>query len=152
MMDATRYIARETRVSIAINTGLSLAFFAGVLGFGAVLPVWGVGHYVFDFAPQGLMIGVMSMLVPGLLAGKARRAGKVAPWPGKAVLPRPLVPRAVLVGLASATAGVALAAGTLAALGLSALPLAVALGAKLGFGAALAAIVTPMGLRAALAV
>lgn len=150
MIDAARYISRETRVSIAINTVLSLAFFAGVLGFGAVLPVWGLGHYVFDFAPQGLMIGVMSMLVPGALAGKARREGKVASWPGPVLLPRPLVPRAVVVGLASAIAGVALAGGALAAIGLTVLPLAVALGAKLGFGAVLAAIITPMGLRAAL--
>jgi hypothetical protein len=43
-MDCARYIRRETLVSIAINTTLSLVFFAAVFGFGGAVPVWGVGH------------------------------------------------------------------------------------------------------------
>jgi hypothetical protein len=54
-----------------------------------------------------------------------------------------------VVALASAALGVVLAG--VALIGLGALPLSVALAAKLGFGAILAAIITPMGLRAALA-
>jgi hypothetical protein len=93
------------------------------------------------------MIGLMSMLVPGILAGRA--LGKVAPYRGRPMLPRPLATRALVVALASAALGVVLAG--VALIGLGALPLSVALAAKLGFGAILAAIITPMGLRAALA-
>lgn len=49
-MDCARYIRRETLVSMAINTALSLVFLVGVLGFGARQSVWGAGHYAFDLA------------------------------------------------------------------------------------------------------
>jgi hypothetical protein len=91
-MTTAAYIRRETGVSMVINAVLTLAFFLIVFGRSGPVPVWGVGAYVFDFVPQGFMIGLMGSLVPGALAGKARRAGKVAalgvasPWPANLVL------------------------------------------------------------------
>jgi len=146
------YITRETIVSMVINTALSLGFFLAVFGLGGTVPVWGAGHYVFDFAPQAFMIALMATLVPGALAARARRAGKVAPWIGHSRLPARLWQRALLFGFLSALGAVAASAALLSALGLTALPFAPALAAKLAFAAALAALVTPIGLRAALAV
>jgi hypothetical protein len=82
-MDCARYIRRETLVSIAINTTLSLVFFAAVFGFGGGA---GMGRAIcFRFRAASFMIGLMSMLVPGILAGRA--LGKVAPYRGRPMLP-----------------------------------------------------------------
>ncbi|NBC35954.1 hypothetical protein GTZ99_05225 [Novosphingobium sp. FSY-8] len=150
-MDCATYIARETRVSIAINTVLSLVFFVAVFGLSGPVMVWGAGHYVFDFGPQAFMIGLMATLVPGALAAKARRSGNVEAYPTPSRLPRLLMVRALLLGAASAVAAVALAAAVLMLAGATQLPLIPALAAKLVFGAALAAYITPIGLKAALA-
>jgi hypothetical protein len=151
MLNTTAYIRRETLVSMVINTVLSFAFFLGVFGRSGDVPVWGMGAYVFDFVPQSFMIGLMAILVPGALAGKARRAGKVAPWAGASRLPKALVPRAVLVALGSVALGVGGSALVLTLLGAQSLPYTTALTVKLVFGAALALLVTPPGLKAALA-
>jgi len=145
------YIRRETGVSVAINAALSLAFFLVVFGIGRPVPVWGIGAYVFDFVPQGFMIGLMGSLVPGALAGKALRAGKVAPLGAGSPLPRGLVVRSLLLAALGALAGTALSGGALAALGLGQLPWGAALAVKLVWAAGLAMVVTPAGLRAALA-
>jgi len=149
-MNTTTYIRRETLVSIVINTVLSLAFFVAVFGRARAVPVWGVGHYVFDFGPQAFMIALMATLVPGALAARALRAGRVVPWVGRSRLPASLVLRALLLAGISAALAVAGAGVALRALGATALPYAPALAAKLVFAVALAAIVTPAGLRAAL--
>ncbi|HZV09129.1 MAG TPA: hypothetical protein VFF94_05205 [Novosphingobium sp.] len=152
---AAPYIARETAVSMGINTALSLAFFLGVFGIGRPVPVWGAGHYVLDFGPQAFMIALMATLVPGAVAARARRAGRVAPVAGPlglaARLPAGLWPRALLLAAASALGALVLAAAALAATGAVLLPFAPALAAKLAFGAALAAFITPLGLKAVLA-
>jgi hypothetical protein len=57
----------------------------------------------------------------------------------------------VLMALVSAGLAVAVAGGVLGAAGLASLPYAQALAVKLAFGAGLAVVVTPLGLRAALA-
>jgi hypothetical protein len=55
------------------------------------------------------------------------------------------------MALVSAGLAVAVAGGVLGAAGLASLPYAQALAVKLAFGAGLAVVVTPLGLRAALA-
>lgn len=151
-MSTAAYIRRETGVSMVINAVLTLAFFLLVFGRGgAAVPVWGVGAYVFDFVPQGFMIGLMGSLVPGALAGKARRAGKVAalgvasPWPANLIL------RSLLLALCGALAGVVLSGAALTLLGLAQLPWGTGLAAKLVWAGLLAAMVTPVSLRKALA-
>jgi len=150
-IEAAAYIRRETAVSIVINMVLTALFFALVFGFARPVPVWGIGHYVFDFIPQAFMIALMATLVPGALASKARRAGTVSHWPTPPRLPRALAPRAILLGCTSAVASIAFAAALLWTTGLQTLPTLPALLAKLAFAAALARLITPLGLKTALA-
>ncbi|MFW0796824.1 hypothetical protein AAFP30_23670 [Gordonia sp. CPCC 205515] len=144
------YIRRETAISIVINTVLSLLFFLVVFGFGKQVQVWGLGNYVFDFVPQGFMIALMATLVPGAMAGKALRAGRIAPSAERSRLPAALWQRSLVMAVGSALISVALAAVVMALIGADTLPFAAALAGKLVYGAALAAVVTPIGLRAAL--
>lgn len=146
-MTAIAYIRRETFVSILINTGLSALFFLAVFGRSGPVPVWGAGGFVFDFGPQGFMIGLMATLVPGGLARKAVRSGRVGVLDGHARLPRRLVLRAMLCGPVGGVAGMAISAALLAVAGVAMLAWWPALLAKLAFGAMLAAIVTPAGLK-----
>jgi hypothetical protein len=150
-MQHDRYIRRETRVSMAINTTLSLAFFVALFGWHGPVRVWGPGGWVLDFLPQGFMIALMATLVPGALAGQALRAGRLAPIGRASPLPRNLVARALLLAAVSALAAASLAAVACTLAGLATLPHAAALAIKLVFGALLAALITPAGLRAALA-
>ena len=151
VMDATAYIRRETAISVAINMTLSLLFFWLSFGGAQIVSVWGVGAYVFDFLPQGFMVGLMSAFAPGALATKALASGKVSAWPGSSVWPASLLTRALLAGIAGAALGVGGSAAILGSLGTSTIDWWPALGAKLLFGGMLAAVITPLGLRAALA-
>ncbi|EZP55789.1 hypothetical protein [Sphingomonas sp. RIT328] len=140
------YLYRETAISVAINAVLSLIFFLLVFGTPASVRVAGAGGYGMDFVPQSLMIALMASLVPGAIAAaKLRRAGLAAAEARAALLRRSLA--TALLG-----AGVGAAIGWLLALLLpvAAIPLVPALFARILYGALLAAIVTPIGLRRAL--
>lgn len=150
---ARSYIVRETGISIAINATLTLAAFCALFGLPQRVPVWGLGHYVFDFLPQGFMIALMATLVPGALARRARRAGSVLPLdtPARGPVPAGLWARALLMAPCGALAGTAIFALALWLIGPESLPLAVAIAAKLVWAALLAAVVTPIGLKRELA-
>jgi hypothetical protein len=150
MKPAAAYIRRETLVSAVINTVLSFAFFCLVFGIGRRVAVWGLGGYVFDFGPQAFMIALMATLVPGALARNALRKGHVAPWTGGSRLPAGLLPRALVMAVVSTAIAVAAIAGLLMAAGWTMLTPPFALLTKLAFGALLALVATPPGLRAAL--
>ncbi len=150
-MDKAAYIRRETGVSIGINTALSALFFVLVFGRSGAVTVWGQGGYVIDFVPQGFMIGLMSVLVPGVLARKALAAGKIGGIQCASTPLRRLGARAVIWGLLGAVAGVAGSAALFSFISLAQFAWLPALLVKLGFGAGLAAIATPAGLRAELA-
>lgn len=145
------YIRRETFVSMAINGVLSLVFFLIVFGRASVIPVWGVGNWVFDYLPQSFMIALMSTLVPGALTGKRLRAGALQPSSNTSRLPRSLPLRALLLAIVAAPVGAALVASIAWASGVDALAWTPALAVKVIYGVMLAAIVTPIGLRSALA-
>jgi hypothetical protein len=143
------YITKETGISMGVNTLFSLAFF--LLLF-AGLPHIPMASYAVDFMPQSFAIALMSTAVPGLIARQRRRKGLVPQLAGHTSrLPRHLLARA---GLVAVLAG-ALAGGAMAGLSLLLLPSTLgwwpALAGKLAYGAALAALVTPPTLRAALA-
>ncbi|WP_068085017.1 hypothetical protein [Novosphingobium rosa] len=148
------YILRETIISMIINAAFSLAFFLAVFGHGAAVPVWGIGAYAFDALPQSIAIAAMSTLVPGAIALKKRRSGalRVAPQArtSQPFLPHNLWLRAAVLALLSAVLGGLFNSVALLVLGLAQLPWWPALIAKLAYGAALAGIVTPIALRAAL--
>lgn len=146
------WIRRETLISALINTVLSAAFFFLVFGGQEAVSLWGIGQWLFDFIPQSFMIALMSTLVPGALAAKALRAGKLhidrkAGGPVVDVLPRRLFLRALTLALLSAAGGTALVSAVCAAGGWDALAATSALMLKLAYGALLALLVTPIGLR-----
>jgi uncharacterized protein (UPF0261 family) len=143
------YIARETAISVVINTGFSLAFFLLVFGLHTPVAVRGIGAYAFDFLPQSCAIALMSTLVPGAITAARLRKGAIARIGGSSALPRHLLPRTLVMAIIATVGG-----GVISALLLAMAPVAIgwwpALIAKLAYGAALAALVTPPALRAAL--
>ncbi len=145
------YIRRETLVSMAINGVLSLVFFLIVFGRASDIPLWGVGNWVFDYLPQGFMITLMSTLVPGALTAKRLKVGALQPSSQKSRLPRSLVLRALLLSIIAAPVGAALIATIALASGVEVLDWMPALLIKVIYGAILGAVVTPSGLRSALA-
>jgi hypothetical protein len=150
MMPAATAIARETAISVVINTLLSLAFFLAMFGMHGRVPLWGMGNYVFDFVPQSFAIAGMSVLVPGMLTARKLALGAVAPLAGPSPWPARLVPRALLFALMATAAGGGLAAALAFLSGATGIGWSTALTFKLGYGAALAWIVTPIGMRAVL--
>lgn len=149
------YILRETIISMVINSLFSLAFFLLVFGHAAPVPVWGIGAYAFDALPQSIAIAVMSTLVPGAITLKRLRSGSIiAPSP-MALLSSPIFPRniwlrACVMALLAAVLGGLFNSTILLVLGQESLPWWPALLGKLAYGAALAGLVTPPALRAAL--
>jgi hypothetical protein len=150
-MSHDAYIRRETLISMAINGVFSLTFFLIVFGQAATVPLWGVGNWVFDMLPQSFMITLMSTLVPGAFTAKRLRAGVLQPSSQQSRLPRSLALRAVLLSVAAALLGTAVVAALAWASGLAALDWLPALILKVLYGIFLAAAVTPIGLRGALA-
>ena len=149
-MTQEAYIRKETLVSMVINGVLSAVFFLLVFGVAMSVPAWGVGNWVFDFLPQSFMITLMSTLVPGALTAKRLRSGEIQPGTHASRLPRSLVLRALLLAVLAAAIGTGLVAGVAALTGINELALIPALGLKVLYGIALGAVVTPIGLRAAL--
>jgi hypothetical protein len=146
-----RYIVIETLISMAINAAMSAAFAFLVFGGSAEIDLWGAGGLALDFAPQTFMIALMSALVPTALTRRRVRAGTLSRGSGQlSRLPRNLLIRA-LVAASVATVllgGVAIA--VLAATWSGALSFAAVLPLKIIYGAAVALLVTPLALRAAL--
>ncbi|UAJ09087.1 hypothetical protein [Polymorphobacter megasporae] len=150
MTSLADYLQRETRLSIAINSVLSLLFYIGFFPpFAAVALAW-TGGLGFDFIPQSFAITLMSVLVPGFLTRRRLAAGLIAPLPGRSPLPQMLVLRAILMAAIAAGVGALVGAIVAAVGGAATLPWLAGAAIKIAYGAALAAIVTPIGVRAAL--
>ena len=132
-------IAREALVSGAINAALSLAFFLLAFSAWQRVPVWGAGGYALDFLPQSFAIGLMSTLIPGLMARRKLAAGAPSTaW---------VVGRSLAHGLIALAAGGALWAALLWLCGIDTIGWAPALAVKLTYGAALGAAVTALSLK-----
>ena len=144
------FIRRQTAINVAASILASLIPFLIVFEISLPVYVWGVGNYVFDFLPQGFMIALMSILMPGVSAGKALREGTLSPLAGPTRPIAHLAIRAILFGAFGAVLGAALAAGFLSLVDVPEIDWNRALAAKVVFGGLLAAIVTPIGLRTAL--
>ncbi|WP_442680885.1 hypothetical protein ACSBM8_06795 [Sphingomonas sp. ASY06-1R] len=150
MREAAGYIRRETRVSMAINAALSLAFYLLFFGLGGPVPIGGLGGFAFDFIPQSFAITLMSVLVPGLLTARKLAAGKLAPQPGKSALPRSLWLRGLLMASLAALVGAAGGGVLMLACGSAWIAWPAGAAIKIVYGLLLARIVTPLGLIAAL--
>lgn len=149
-MDAVQYVRRETGVGVIMASVLTVLVFFVVFGGLAEIPTWGRSGWVFDFVPQSFMIALMGTLIPGVLAQRKLRAGVVMSLPGTMRLPRNLVVRALILAVVSAVLGTALVAVVTFAAQQESLAFGVALMLKVAYGALLAALITPLGLRAAL--
>lgn len=143
------YLRKEGALSIVINAVLSVAFFLAGFGFDPAVPVRiaGMGGYALDFLPQSFMIALMSALVPGAITAARMRNGRIG---GAPETTRALVVRSLLTALVALVAGGAIAMLLRLIAGAALLPWSAALFVKIVYGAALAAAVTPFGLRQAL--
>ena len=150
-MTAAQHIARQTALSIVINMALSTLFFLLLFGGQEFVAVWGVRGLAADFVPQSFMITLMSVLMPGLATERKLRAGQVAPFAHGTRLPRHAGLRALVLAVPTALAGGALMAALLSLAGVDGIAWAPALGFKIAYGGLLGSIVTPIGLRGALA-
>lgn len=140
-----RHVAREARISAAINGAISAAFFWLAFGGSTTIHFWGGAGLLVDAIPQSFMVAVMGTLVPGLLARVAI---------GRGALQAPRRPLTVwrIVRQAASTGALAVAAGVLltAAAGVivgGSLPATVAAVAKVSYGALVGWLVTNQGLR-----
>jgi len=148
---ASQYIRRETLISIAINCFFSALFFFVVFGGKERIPVWGLGNWVFDFLPQSFMIALLSTIVPGAIAVKRLRSGRVQALGHRSPLPRNLLLRGLVLAAVSAIVGAAAIALLVAAATDAAhLEPVSALTLKIAYAALLSILITPPGLRAAL--
>ena len=145
------YIRREILGSAVINGAFSALAFTLVFGGLEQVPLWGVGNWVFDFLLQGFMVALMATLVPGFLAKRKIKAGTLAADGPPSRLPAALFPRALVLAAISAVAGTSGIALLAFLSGANDLGASAALLIKIAFGAGLGAIVTPLGLRAELA-
>ena len=147
----SRYVLVETLTSVAVNAAISAAFVFFIFGGKAEIGLWGPGGLALDFVPQTFMIAMMSVLVPTALTRRRIQAGAVRTRNcRRSRLPRRLAIRALLVA-AVATLGLGGAAIAILAASCSGpLSFAALLGLKIGYGAIVASLVTPVALRAAL--
>ena len=146
-----RYILVETAISMVINAAISACFAWLVFGGRADIALWGAGGLAFDFVPQTFMIAMMSVVVPTMLTRRRIGAGAVRPRRGPpSRLPSNLFVRALLVALVATVALGGVATAALAATWSGPVGFTAALPLKIAYGAAVALVVTPFALKAAL--
>jgi hypothetical protein len=147
-----RYIARETMISMIINVGFSAAFFFLVFGRAQHIDLWGAHGFALDYFPQTFMITLMSVIVPTLITRKRLAGGRVARRESAlgARLPRGVILRALLLAAVACVTLAALAVLITASFWSDEPAYTNLLLLKLAYGAAVAAIMTPIALAAAL--
>lgn len=144
---ASRLLIRETIVSALINGAISAGFFLAMFGFSGPVVIWGVGNFVFDFAPQGFAVAFFAAFVPSLILAKAMRSG-VAGGSAKSIIPTGrILLRAVAAGIFAMVVSLALWAGVLTLTGLDVLPAVPAFAMKVAYGLFLGGTVTFLVLR-----
>lgn len=148
--DVQSYIRRETMVGIVVSLVLSpTVYLAGFYGQDPV-QLWGAGNWLFDFLPQSFMIALMASLAPGAITLRRIARGSVMTVAGTSMLPRGLVARSLVLAVLSAAIGSGFFAAICLGFGLETLAATPALLVKTIYGGLLAAVVTPLGLRATL--
>jgi hypothetical protein len=146
------YVAVETSISVVLNIVISALFMFLVFGRTVGIELWGTHGLALDFVPQTFMITLMSVWVPSLITRRRIRCGRIKRLEQLAPsrLPRSIFLRAVAIGCV-----LTVLAGGCAVLIASALWHVTesfwhVLPFKLAYGALVAAIATPLGLRAIL--
>lgn len=151
MTDSGRYIRRETAISIVISMAISAGFFLMLFGLTDQVPIQGFRGYAVDFLPQTFMVGLMGALVPSLLTRKRVARGTIATIEAPSRWPGAIVPRSALLALLATLVMGGGAMAILAASGAATIPWTLALAIKVMAGGLVAALVTPVAIRATLA-
>jgi hypothetical protein len=144
-----RYIAFEAAVSAVINGALSLAFCLLLFGGEARVPVAGIHGLMVDAVPQGVMIALMSAIVPTLLTWRRLRRG-VLPGGADRVEPSGNALRQALLIAAIAAPASVMANAALLSIGPPDWPFMTVAIVKTLYGAMLGAITASVAIRAAL--
>ena len=118
-------LVRETAISVLINCVMTAAFYFLVFHGVEPVPIWGLGNFAFDFAPQTFM---------------------KPDGPTRTQIAR----RAFLFALIAVAVGILASSALLWVSGLDLMPFRAGMIIKLVYGASLAAIVTPTFLRSQL--
>ncbi len=144
MTSRTRYIIKESLISVAINTVLSICFVFLAFHGQSKVPLAGRHGIVADMAPQTFMVVLMSCPVPGLLTRRRFLAGTLSwqPAENKSVLSAVYITAVVtaVVGTCLVVATCSITLPHLLPTGISFAPLVIGKGL---FGMVLAAMVTP---------
>jgi hypothetical protein len=141
-----RYVMIETLISVAINSAISICFAWVVFGgSSSVAP----RALILDAVPQSFMITLMSVTVPGMLTARRLKSGRMAAIPSSSK-PWPLGLRALFAAIIAVVLGFAVHLVGLSLWSPAAVSFPAVLAIKVSYGAALAAIVTPLMLRSAL--
>lgn len=103
MIDAAqrRYLRIEMTVAAVISAVLSGVFVLLLFGGRDPVPVHGWNGLIVDAVPQGLMIALMSSLIPTLLTRRRVAAGAVRPSGAAHRLPSSLVVRSGMIAVAA---------------------------------------------------
>lgn len=150
MHDTKKYVLIETGLNVIVTIIITgIVFFIG-FGTSNQLSVWGMGGYAFDFVPQAFLTALISILVPGVIMRKRIAKGALSPAAADLPYPRPLILRGLIYGLLSVVVGSGGVALLLTAGHVNEIDWLAAFVVKAGFGALLAAIITPIGLHAVL--
>lgn len=96
-----RYLRTEMVVAAVISAVLSGVFVLLLFGGRDPVPVHGWDGLIVDAVPQGLMIALMSSLIPTLLARRRVAAGAVRPSGGTHRWPRNMVVRSGMIAIAA---------------------------------------------------
>jgi hypothetical protein len=150
MPNMDRYIRTETIFSTIGSTVVNILFFFLVFGTKGPIEVWGAGQYAFDFVPQSFMTALLCTWLPGVITRKRLASGAVNHLLGPRPRPASLILRGLLYGVVALGLGAGAVAAGLYLLGLHEVNWLGGFVFKLAFGAIVAAIVTPLGLRALL--
>ncbi|WP_263588012.1 hypothetical protein [Sphingopyxis sp. GC21] len=143
-----RYVRTETIFS-TIGTLVVTAFLYSLMfGFAGPVPVRGVGAYAFDFVPQAFMTALICIWVPGAMTRKRLARGAIAALPAMKLPASPLVLRGFTYGVLALLIGSGSVITALLLGEYHEIDWLVGLTGKLAFGGMVAAIATPMGLRA----
>lgn len=146
-----RFIATQTIAGAVLGVVVGGAFAWGVFGGAAAVPLWGPRGLALDLAPTSFMITLMTCLALTLLTRRQVRAGHLRHAPARTRLPRALVLRAPLVAIVATLATVAPTVAVLAMLWTADWSFTATLLFKMAYSAAVAVLVTPPIIRAALA-
>ena len=144
-----RYIALETVISMIINIAFSALFFFLVFGRSDHIDLHG---FALDYFPQTFMITLMSVIVPTILTRKRVNGGRLVRRGSAfgARLPKGVILRAILLACTACVTLGAVAVWITASFWPAEPAHSNLLLLKLAYGAVVAAILTPIGLVAAL--